>query len=150
MTHETMAEKLRRLEIECEQLRSKLTQQTEIQSEVESLKEELEKSLETHKNLQQVALAFEEENRGMQEKYNTVLRDRAQLDALKIDLQHEIETKTQSYTNLDKRYNKLKEKMDNSESVEDLVYNLEKDKRRNTEKIEELQEELEGMYVSCT
>lgn len=145
MTHETMAEKLRRLEIECEQLRSKLTQQTEIQSEVESLKEELEKSLETHKNLQQVALAFEEENRGMQEKYNTVLRDRAQLDALKIDLQHEIETKTQSYTNLDKRYNKLKEKMDNSESVEDLVYNLEKDKRRNTEKIEELQEELEAL-----
>lgn len=135
---------LEELQTECDQLRRKLLGHDNMQMELENVKAELEQALEAHKRLQEVALALEQENRTVHEKYKVQLRERAKLDETKLDLENELETKSINYENLEKRFNKIKEKVNSFENLEDLVYSLEKDKRRNTERIKELEEELES------
>ena len=134
------------LQSECDELRRRLTEQSDMQAELENLKHELEQTLEAHKCLQEVALALEEENRTVHEKYKVQLRDRAKLDEIKLDLETELESKTINHDNLEKRFAKMKEKMTSYENLEDLVYSLEKDKRRNADRISELEEELSSEY----
>lgn len=138
---------LQQLQAECDQLRRKLLEQGNMEVELENVKGELEQALEAHKRLQEVALALEQENRTVHEKYKLQMRDRAKLDEIKLDLENELESKTINYENLEKRFNKMKEKINSFENLEDLVYSLEKDKRRNTERIKELEEELGGESV---
>lgn len=142
-----MEERFIQLEAECHSLNQKLIQQNELKEEVEALKEELEKSLEIHKKLQEVALAFEEENRTMTKKYNSQLKEKANLDVMKIELEQEIESKCHNYKNLEKRYNKIKEKVGTFDNLEDKVYSFEKENKRNVEKIKDLEETIAGKLI---
>ena len=137
-----MSISIQQLQAECHQLREKLVEKKEMEVELENLKSELEQALESHKRLQEVALALEEENRTVHEKYKMQLRERAKLDEINLDLETELESKTMNYDNLEKRFNKMKEKINSFENLEDLVYTLEKEKKRCTERIVELEEEI--------
>ena len=141
-----MTDRLTILEAECENLRNRLTEQNALQKEIEALKEDLEISLDIHQKLQEVALAFEEENRAMQAKYNLQLKEKSKLNSDKIELQNELESKIHSYENLEKRFNKIREKVNASESLEDTIYQLEREKVKREEKIKDLEEIVKGMY----
>ena len=139
--------RLQALEDECGRLRKQLVKHGDLQREVEMLKSELEKSLETHSKLQALALAFEEENRLMHEKYSAQLIDQAKLDSLTFDLRHEIDTKAQSYVYLEKRFNKMKEKVDNIEALEEKAYNLEKENKKISEQNEKVKDDFESKKI---
>ena len=141
-----MTDRLTILEAECENLRNRLTEQNALQKEIEALKEDLEISLDIHKKLQEVALAFEEENRAMQEKYNLQLKEKSKLNSDKIELQNELESKIHGYKNLEKRFNKIREKVNASESLEDTIYQLEREKVKREEKIKDLEEIVKGIH----
>merc|ERR1712226_1487482 len=94
----------------------------------------------------EVALAFEEENRCMQSRYTEQLKDKSKLDAVKIELEFEVESSKLSYDQLERKYNKMKDKIELIQEMEDQVYNLENEKRMNIEKIAELEESLNASY----
>ncbi|XP_012556075.1 nuclease SbcCD subunit C isoform X2 [Hydra vulgaris] len=136
---------LQALEDECARLRKQLVKNGHIQEEVEMLKNELEKSLETHSNLQSLALAFESENRTMHEKYSAQLIEQAKMESLIYDLQHEISLKADSYSHLEKRFNKMKDIVESNDALKEQIYNLEKEKKKLFEQNEKIKDELETL-----
>ncbi|XP_066933437.1 girdin-like [Clytia hemisphaerica] len=134
-----------KLQKECNQLRHKLENQEALKKDLENIKQELEKVLETHKMLQKVAIALEEKNRTLLDQYKLEAREKMTLEEKCLDLENEIETKKMSYDGLEKRFQKMKEKMSASESLEDMVYTLEKDKRKANDKVQELKDEIETL-----
>ena len=141
---------IKHLQKECHELKNKLANQSILETELEAIKGELEKVLETHKTLQEVALALEEKNRNLQQQYKGEVKERMKLDELRLDLENEIEAKAMSFENLERRMLKMKDKMKESEDTEELLYALEKDKKKANEKIKTLEEELQGSYYQTT